>query len=63
MPDNLFPEEYDNDEEYLDDEENEGTDEENTEEDEDAGYKPSIFRVRSVGAMVLQNDHDTKICS
>ena len=43
MPDNLFPEEYDNDEEYLDDEENEGTDEENTEEDEDAGYKPSIF--------------------
>lgn len=45
MPDNLFPEEYDNDEEYLDDEENEGTDEENTEEDEDAGYKPSIFLI------------------
>ena len=79
MPDNLFPEEYDNDEEYLDDEENEGTDEENTEEDEDAGYKPSIFfdfdtgdfvtlhdgklKEASVGAMVLQNDHDTKICS
>ena len=43
MPDNLFPEEYENEEEYFEDEENEGTEEENTEEEEDAGYKPSIF--------------------
>ena len=40
MPDNLFPEEYENEEEYFEDEENEGTEEENTEEEEDAGYKP-----------------------
>lgn len=45
MPDNLFPEEYENEEEYFEDEENEGTEEENTEEEEDAGYKPSIFFV------------------
>ena len=30
MPDNLFPEEYENEEEYFEDEENEGTEEENT---------------------------------
>lgn len=45
MPDNLFPEEYENEEEYFEDEENEGTEEENTEEEEDAGYKPSIFLI------------------
>ena len=56
MPDNLFPEEYDNDEEYLDDEENEGTDEENTEEDEDAGYKPSIFFDFDTGDFVTLHD-------
>lgn len=28
MPDNLFPEEYENEEEYFEDEENEGTEEE-----------------------------------
>ena len=33
MPDNLFPEEYENEEEYFEDEENEGTEEENTEEE------------------------------
>lgn len=60
MPDNLFPEEYDNDEEYLDDEENEGTDEENTEEDEDAGYKPSIFFDFDTGDFVTLHDGKLK---
>ena len=38
MPDNLFPEEYENEEEYFEDEENEGTEEENTEEEETVHY-------------------------
>lgn len=63
MPDNLFPEEYDNDEEYLDDEENEGTDEENTEEDEDAGYKPSIFFDFDTGDFVTLHDGKLKEAS
>ena len=45
MPDNLFPEEYDNDEEYLDDEDNEGTEEENTEDDEEEMWiRDSIWK-------------------
>lgn len=63
MPDNLFPEEYDNDEEYLDDEESEGTDEENTEEDEDAGYKPSIFFDFDIGDFVTLHDGKLKEAS
>lgn len=56
MPDNLFPEEYENEEEYFEDEENEGTEEENTEEEEDAGYKPSIFFDFDTGDFVTLHD-------
>ena len=60
MPDNLFPEEYENEEEYFEDEENEGTEEENTEEEEDAGYKPSIFFDFDTGDFVTLHDGKLK---
>ena len=63
MPDNLFPEEYENEEEYFEDEENEGTEEENTEEEEDAGYKPSIFFDFDTGDFVTLHDGKLKEAS
>lgn len=63
MPDNLFPEEYENEGEYFEDEENEGTEEENTEEEEDAGYKPSIFFDFDIGDFVVNNDGNLKEAS
>ena len=63
MPDNLFPEEYENEEEYFEDEENEGTEEENTEEEEDAGYKSSIFFDFDTGDFVVNHDGKLKEAS
>ena len=53
MPDNLFPEEYENEEEYFEDEGNEGIEEENTEDGENAGYKPSVFFDFNKGDFVI----------
>ena len=63
MPDNLFPEGYENEEEYFEDEESEGTEEENTEDEEDAGYKPSIFFDFDIGDFVVNNDGNLKEAS
>ena len=63
MPDNLFPEEYENEEEYFEDEGNEGIEEENTEDGENAGYKPSVFFDFNKGDFVINYDGKLKEAS